>query len=248
MEFFAFSIIVQIALIVHVLKTGRPAYWVFIILIAPGIGSLAYFIVEILPEVSGSARARRTVRSVRKTIDPGAGLRQRELEHRLSGSVDAARHLAGELIDGERYQEAIEHYESALTGIYEHDPDLLLGLATAQFGAGQFAEARQTLDRLMQHNPDFRSADGHLIYARSAEACGDDDKALEEYAAVAAYYAGAEAQFRYGLFLEKTGKKDEALEQFADIVSAAELAPRHYRKAQREWINEAKEGVRRLNA
>ncbi len=41
--------IVQIGLIVHVLKTGRQMYWIFILIIAPGIGALAYFIVEILP-------------------------------------------------------------------------------------------------------------------------------------------------------------------------------------------------------
>ncbi len=37
------SVIVQIGLILHVVRTGRPMYWVFIILMAPGIGSLASY-------------------------------------------------------------------------------------------------------------------------------------------------------------------------------------------------------------
>lgn len=37
-----FTYLVQIALIVHVLHTGRNTYWIFILLIAPGIGGLAY--------------------------------------------------------------------------------------------------------------------------------------------------------------------------------------------------------------
>jgi len=246
MPVFILTIVIQIALVLHVLRTGRPTYWVFIILIAPGIGSLAYFIIELLPGLSGSRQARNAVRNVRRTIDPGADLRQRQLEHKMSGSVDATRHLAGELVDSGQYAEAIGHYESALTGLYEHDPDLLLGLATAHFGSDQFEDARQTLDRLIEHNPEFRSADGHLIYARAAEACGDDEKALEEYAAVAEYYAGAEAGLRYGLFLEKRGDTDAALTQLEEIVAAAELAPGHYRKAQREWITEAKSGIKRL--
>lgn len=241
------TVIVQIGLIIHVIKTGRATYWVFIILIAPGIGSLAYAIVELLPELSGNYRARSAVRGVRKTLDPGGGLRRREKEHKLSGSVDATRHLAGELMDTGRYQEAIVHYEKALTGLYEHDPDLLVGLATAQFGNEQYDDTRQTLDRLIENNPNFRSSDGHLLYARSVEACGDHDKAREEYAAVSAYYAGAEARLRYGNFLEAQGDNEAALAEFEEITSAADLAPRHYRKAQKAWISEAKAGIRRLS-
>lgn len=247
MPAFGLSIIVQIALIVHVLKTGRAYYWIFIIFL-PGIGPLVYFIVELLPELLESRRGRSAVRGIKKTLDPGADLRQRQKEHKLSGSVDATRRLAGELLESGETEKAIELYETALTGLYEHDPDLLLGLATAQFGNEQFDQARQTLDRLIEHNPDYRSPDGHLIYARSVEACGDVEKAREEYKALVAYYAGAEARVRYGAFLESLGDNDLALEEYEEIVTAAELAPRHYIKAQKHWINEAKAGIQRLSA
>ena len=185
-------------------------------------------------------------------IGPGLAAKEKPVDLELllaadvSGSVDAARHLASEMIDKGQYQQAIVKLEEALTGLYETDPDLMLSLATAQFGNDQFEDAMHTLDRLIEHNPDFRSADGHLIYARSVEQCGDTEKALEEYEAVAAYYAGAEAKLRFGQLLEKTGDTDKALQQYSDIINAAELAPKHYQKAQREWISAAREGFRRL--
>ena len=80
--------LVQVGLIIHVVRTGRPPFWVFVILFVPGIGSIAYCIVELLPEISNSLTARRAMRGVRKTFDPGGDLRRRKLEHRLSGSVD----------------------------------------------------------------------------------------------------------------------------------------------------------------
>jgi hypothetical protein len=246
MAFAGLIYLVQIALIVHVLRTGRNMYWVFILIIAPGIGGLAYVIVELLPDLMNDWRARRALRGVRKTLDPGADLRQRQKQHNLSGSVDAARHLANELLESGRYSEAIEHYEGALTGLYEHDPDLMLGLARAQFGNKQHDDARTTLDLLIEKNPEFKSPEGHLLYARAVEACGDDDKALDEYKVVARIFAGAEAQLRYGLILERLGKNDDALAEFEEIVTAADLAPRHYRKAQREWIKQAKDGIKRL--
>lgn len=241
------SVIVQIGLILHVVRTGRPMYWIFIILIAPGIGSLAYAIVELLPELSNSGQGRRAMRGIRKTLDPGGDLRQRQLEHKLSATVDAARHLAGELLENGQYDEAIEHYEKSLTGLYEDDPDLLLGLAKALVANDAFEKARDTLDLLIERNPEFRSQDGHLLYARSVAACGDEDKALDEYKAVTAYYAGAEARLQYGLFLEKLGNSTAALAEFQEIISTAELAPRHYRKAQSDWISQAKNGVERLS-
>jgi len=228
------SIIVQIGLILHVVRTGRPMYWIFIILMAPGIGSLAYAIVELLPDLSSSGQGRRAMRGLRKTIDPGGDLRQRQRDHKLSGSVDAARHLAGELVESGHYEEAIEHYEKSLAGLYEHDPDLLLGLATARFQNEEFEKARAALDLLIEHNP-------------SVAACGDEDKALDEYKAVTAYYAGAEARLQYGLFLEEQGDKAAALAEFQEIISTAELAPRHYRKVQNNWISQAKNGVGRLS-
>lgn len=246
MPLFIGLIVVQLLLIAHVVRTGRSYYWIFILLIAPGIGSLAYVVVELLPEWSGSPRARRAARSMRKVVHPGADLKTRERELKLSGSVDAARKFAAELVEAGRYEEAITHYKEALTGLYEDDPDLMLGLAIAQFRNGDFQATVDTLDRLIEKNPDYRSPDGHLIYAQAVEAIGDDDKAREEYKAVAAYYAGAEAKLRYGWFLERHREMDEALAQFREICATAELAPKHYRKSQQQWIREAKSAIQRI--
>lgn len=240
------SVLVQLALVVHVMKTGRATYWIFILLMMPGIGAAAYFIVELLPELTNSRGGRRAAHGLKKALNPGAELRQRQREHKLSGSVDAARHLAQELIDNGRYADAIEYYQSAMTGIYEHDPDLMLGLAQAQFGSGDAESSKQTLDMLQDKNPDYRSADGHLLFARALEQCGDANEAEKEYAAVAKYYPGAEARVRYAQLLEKLGKTDLARAEYADIVTAAELAPRHFRAAQKDWIATAKSGVSRL--
>ena len=238
--------VAQLLLIVHVLKTGRPYYWVLLLLIAPGIGAIAYLLVEVLPDLQGNFAARRAMRNMKRTFDPGADLRQRQLEHRISGSVDSTRHLAAELMENGRYEEAVEHYRNALTGLYEHDPDMMLGLATAQFGNGDAAGCRETLDELKEHNPDFQSPDGHLLYAKALEAEDNLDGALAEYETLAGYYPGVEARLRYAQLLERMEKPELARQEYAEMLAAAELAPKHFRKAQKKWIAEAKEGAARL--
>ena len=51
-----FSLLIQIALCVHVYKTGRPYWWMWIILMASFVGALVYVLVEILPELRFAGR------------------------------------------------------------------------------------------------------------------------------------------------------------------------------------------------
>lgn len=246
MHILGLSFIIQLALIVHVFRTGRPVYWAFIIFFLGPIGPVAYLLAELLPEWVQGYRGQKTLKTVRKALDPGGEIRRQERQHRLSGSVEAARRLARELTEHGRYDEAIERYEEALTGLYEHDADLLAGLARAQFGNGEHENAKATLERLAEHNPDYRSPETQLLYARALEECGQPEEAEQEYEEVTASFAGAEARVRYGRLLERLERRDEALEQYDEVMASAGLAPRHYRRAQRRWIAEAKDGVKRL--
>ncbi|MGH8277665.1 MAG: tetratricopeptide repeat protein, partial [Steroidobacteraceae bacterium] len=197
MLFLILSIAIQAGLIVHVIKTGRNQLWVWVLLFLPGVGGVAYVAVEILPELFRSRTARRTARGFRKAMDPGADLRRYENQARIAGNVASRQRYAEELTRHERYDDAIAQYREALGGLYEHDPNLMLGLARAQFGKGDARAARETLDELIGQNPNFRSPAGHLLYAQALEAEGNVAKALEEYRVLAPSYPGAEAAVRY---------------------------------------------------
>jgi len=173
-------------------------------------------------------------------IDPNRDLRRATAEVEISGNVDARRRLGEELFDRSQYGEAIDVYRGGLKGIFEHDPTLLLGVAKAQFGKEDFAAARATLELLTQHNPDFKSADAQLLYARTLEAQDALDDAEREYARIAPGFPGAEARLRYGLLLKRRGKFDEAQRVLKDLLDGARLGPAHYRRAQAEWLDRAR--------
>jgi hypothetical protein len=232
-------VLIQIALIVHCIRTGRNWLWVTVLLFLPGVGSIAYVIVEILPGWFKSSGTRRAVRGVSRALDPGQDLRRYEDEARLTGDVASRQRYAEELVRHGRAPEAIAIFQQALSGLYEYDPNLMLGLARAQFANNAYTDARSTLDALVAHNPQFRSPDGHLLYARALEGEGNRAKALEEYAAVAGYYAGAEAPLRYAQMLRASGKTEESRRVLKELLEHARLAPRHYRKMQQQWLADA---------
>ena len=236
---FIISIVIQVLLIIHCIRTGRNTLWIWAIALLPAAGPIAYVLVEILPGLFNNRGTRRAVRGVRRALDPEQDLRRFEAEARHTGDVASRQRYADELTRQGRGGEAVAVYQQALTGLYESDPNLLLGLARAQFALGAFAEARATLDLLIAQNPEFRSPDGHLLYARALEAEGQHERALEEYAALVAYYAGAEAPLRYAQFLRTLGRQDEARRVLRELLDHARLAPRHYRKMQQEWLADA---------
>ena len=112
-----------------------------------------------------------------------------------------------------------------------------LAKAQAQFGRKQPAEALATLDALRERWPDFESAEGHLLYARSLAELGRLDEALEEYQTVSQYFPGAEARVRYGLLLQLVGRTAEARMVFNELLIQMRRAPKYLRDAQAEWLS-----------
>jgi hypothetical protein len=237
--FYILSLLIQAALIVHVIRTGRNSLWIWAIALIPVAGVLAYVAVELLPSAFGGSTVRKAKAGMQRVIDPDKDLRQASAQVAISGNADARRRLGEQLYERGQYDQAIEAYQGGLTGIFEHDPTLLLGLAQAQFANGEYSRARETLDRLIAENPDFKSAEGHLLYARALEEGGNLDKAAQEYAVLEGSYPGAEARLRYGLLLKRMGRPDEGRRVLQDLIQSAQLAPRHYRKAQSEWLDRA---------
>ena len=234
------SLIIQVALIIHVIRTGRNQLWILALAFLPLVGTIAYVVAELLPELLRGQTARRAGSGMRRMIDPDRDLRRAAAEVELSGNVDARRRLAEEHYQRGQYDAAIDMYQAGLKGIFEHDPTLLQGLAQAQFAKKDYPAARASLDRLLQHNPDFKSADLQLLQARTLEALGDLEAAERCYDQLIGGYPGAEARLRYGQLLKKRGKDPEARRVFKDLLDSAQLGPAHYRKSQGRWLDMAR--------
>jgi hypothetical protein len=239
--------LLSLGLVVHCIKTHRNTIWVYVLIVLitfPGVGPAIYLGAEVLPGLLRSRTSQRAMRGIRTTLDPEGNLRRFENEMKVTGNVGARQKYADELVKLGRAAEALPIYRTCLTGVFADDPKLLLGFAQAQFEAGHPSDARQTLDELIQKSPDFKSPAGHLLYARALEAEGDVEKALAEYAALAEYFPGAEAGVRYAKLLNRADQRPLAQQTLNALLDRAKYAPAHYRKAQQEWLDEARKELR----
>ena len=239
---------IQIGFAWHALRRGQDFIWVFLIVFVPVLGCVLYTLMVLLPEARQSRTARSAGRKLHDLVDPKRELKEQLGQLDVSDTVENRTRLADELLKHGRIEEAITLYEKSLTGIYEHDPVLMLGYAEALFAHGEHARTRQVLDDLKTHNPDHRTQDGHLLYARTLEALDDTNAALEEYAVLDRYYSGAEARCRHGLLLKRLGRHAEARLCFEEVLKFARQTSRHGRELNREWIASAKDALGGLDA
>lgn len=229
--------------LIHAARARQPYYWFMIILSIPVFGSIVYFIMEVLPDMQHSRAAKRAATDIGAVIDPDKEIREGTARLARLDTAENRKTLAEALIAKKRYAEAQQLYEGALTGAHVDDPALMMGLARAQFGQEDYLAVCGTLDALRAANPDFQSAEGHMLYARSKEGAGLTGEAFVEYEALAGYFPGEEARCRYALLLQKDGRLDESRDYFRQVIRSVEAGSKAYFRAQRDWYEVARRNL-----
>jgi hypothetical protein len=231
---------VQVFFAIHCVRNGKPA-WLFIILFFPLVGSLVYLFLEFLPEMRARGTVSSTARKVRDRINPAAEIQRLEDQVAISNSLVNRLALARGYLRVGRGDEAIALYRASATGLYEDDPTVLSELAAALAHVGRSEEARETFERLRKTAPTL-SAEQLLLSAVIYESMGDLEGAAREYQAILQRpVIGEEARCRYALVLKQLGRTAEASALFDEILRHARLSPAHYKKAQKQWIEIAKQ-------
>ena len=233
----------NIACIVHSIRSGRANYWIYILVLVPGIGSLCYLFMELLPSARGTRTGRTVETGLRRAIDPDRVLRQRQLEWDRTGTPKAGMELAEEQVARGDHAAARLLYAQIMTGMYEFDPAMLIGRAQAEFEAGDYAAARRSLELVQEHNPGHVSRRGHLLYARTLEAQGEIGPAIEEYEALVPTYPGPEAKARFALMLEANGQVARARSMFAELVRTQDQWRQSLLAEDRAWFDLARRKV-----
>lgn len=238
----------HVVLMAHAVQRHRRDGWLLLVLMLPGAGALLYLGLMAWDAIARWARLPSESAGQRDTRDPERELHRRRATLALCDNLLNRLALALACLRHGRYGEASEQFESLDAGECHDDPLILLGLARSHFGMERFGAAKQSLDRLIAANPDFRSEAGHLLYARSLEALGEVHDALHEYEALTAYSHAPEAHCRRALLLTSLGRPGEARALYQALLQSLRRAPRRYTRLHDQWIILAKREMAALAA
>jgi hypothetical protein len=227
------SFIIQVTLIIHVIRTGRPNWWIFFLLFAPGIGSGVYILLEILPSTGLFPALRKAEQKVIKAMDPTRELRAAQEAFDLSQTVGNRLRLADASANMGDWTGAEKLYHDCLHGQFSEDPAALIGHAKTLVELGRHRDA---LDRVNQLRVLGREGPNEaLIFARAAEALGQQADAEDAYAFAAPRIPTLEAQARYVRFLRLAGKDVDATRELQEFDARLARVPRHFQADARKW-------------
>jgi len=207
-------------------------------------GIVAYVIIELLPGAANSPVSRRAMDDAKRLVNPEGAYRELADRFDLTPTIENSRALADECVRLGRLDEAESLYRGAMTGIHATDPLLMLGLARIQFAKNDPVACLATLADIRAANPQYQNASAHMLYARSLEALGRTDEALNEYQSLSDYFGGEEPRVRRALLLKKIGDAERARGAFDEIKRSVERSPSFYRRNQREWYKMAEQNLR----
>jgi hypothetical protein len=236
----------QISVIFHALKTGRPYYWIFVIMAFPLLGCTIYFIIEILPGSRQERNLKKFGSDIAKAMNPDRDMRRHAEELAICGSVENKLKLAHECVERGMFDDAIRLYESAREGQYVNAPDLLYGLSRARFFNGDYAAARALLIELQRTSPKHYAQEVALMSARAAAKAGDRATAITEISAMLNNFVGLEARYRYAELLYEDGQPDRARAELERVVDHA----KRFRVSaeERSWAKLARDGLAVMGA
>jgi hypothetical protein len=239
-------IIIQILLLIHVAKTGRDRFWIYILIFIPIAGGVAYIFVELLPEFFNSRTIRVAHSNLNQVMAPDKEFDILKSRVALSPTFENSKMLGDEYLKRKNYSEAIELYTSCLEGIYSEDIDVMFKLAKAFYGFTKYESAISILSNISSIQKDNIRPDVLLMHAEIEYKLGNLSRASELFQSAANRGSDFEYQYRYGKFLLESGDTSQANIQFQQIMDMYATLPSYSRKQNRKWINLVNEEIRNL--
>lgn len=202
---------------IHVVRTGRELYWLWIFVIAGSLGAAIYFLAIILPEMLGGRTARTVGAAARKAIDPERDYRNAMRALDDIPTVGNRMKLAQAAAGLGRWSDAEAQWAQCVTGHWAEDPAILMGHANALLELQRWEEALVRLEQLRKLGRDGETPSVALAFARAYEGLGRNQDADAAYRFAADRVPGLEAGARYVAFMAKTGRREDAEIGMAEI-------------------------------
>ena len=142
---------------------------------------------------------------------------------------------------------AAAQFRECAQGAFANDPDVLYGLADAEFACGNAAAAAVAMNTLFKLHPARNTGEAALLYARVLIIAEPDGAEAAFHHAVTTG-TGPEPLVRYGEWLRSKGRSADAARLFQQVVDDAKHWPSRTRSSQKDWLRQAREGLAKTSS
>lgn len=194
---------------IHVVRTGREMFWLWLMVIGPIIAPAFYFFAVLVPEWMGGRTARGVGKAARNALDPERDYRNAKTALEDTPTIGNRMRLANAAEALDRWQEAEAQWAQAAQQSPE-DPAVLMGHARALLQLQRWQEALARLEQLKALGREGETPQATLAFARAYDGLGRNEEADAAYRSAADRVPGLEAGGRYVAFMAKVGRREDA--------------------------------------
>ncbi|MFA9217062.1 MAG: hypothetical protein ACEQSK_08145 [Sphingomonadaceae bacterium] len=238
MTIFGIGLHVLVALFfaVHVVRTQQQMYWLMILFMFPGLGSIVYFIAIYLPNSRLRHGARKVASVAVRTLDPSRELREARAAFDYTPTAQNQMRLAAAQLDAGAADEAAATYEACLQGAFAGDLEIRYGAARATLASGRAPAAVAHLQQIRATDANFRAEAVALLLAQALAGAARQDDAQREFEAALARFGSFTARAEYAIWAANNGHAALAQQQHAELRSTIERWNRQTREMNQELL------------
>jgi len=238
--FYPWSLLLQVAAVIHFIRRRPDTYWIFIILFLGPLGALVYLCVEAVPDI-GLVGQSFKVFPRRKRIG------QLEIAIRDNPSAGNYEELGNLYLDDGSFQLARAAFDKAIAARADTlDTFYRRGVCALQLG--DFAAAIPDLERAVgkESDYDFHRAAGLLAHAYART--GQKERAEALFRQVTILSTLSETYLNFADLLASEGRNAEARQWARKVLEKEPTMPGYLRPRERPWFRRANALLKRLPA
>ncbi|MEK7660923.1 MAG: hypothetical protein AAB680_02665 [Pseudomonadota bacterium] len=223
-------LIIAVFFAIHAVRTNQNQYWLFILLMFPGLGSLIYFIAIFLPSSGLEHGARKAVTAVQKKLDPTRELREAKDAFDFTPTAQNQMRYASALLENGDPNGAANNFEDCLKGPFASDLNIRYNASRAFLESVQFEKALGHIEAIKAEDKNFRPEQIDILFAKALQGANRLVEAKQAFAAAHNKYGSFEALAEYTIFAFAT--KD--LETASNLNGQLEASMSRWNKHTRE--------------
>jgi hypothetical protein len=228
--FYPYGIVLQAIAILHFVRRRPDAYWLWIILIGGGLGSLVYIVVEVVPDA-------RLLHGAYQVFPRRKRIKQLEAQVFDNPSVGNYEELGDLLLEDGKYARARDCFDKVLARSDALDP--MYRRALCALALDDFAAAASDLAAVTARDPkyDYHRAAG--LYAHTLGRLGRVDEADALFAEVTRTSTLSETEYNYAAFLAANNRPADARHWVDRVLRKKASLPDYVRRRERPWFRRA---------
>ena len=236
------SLLIQILLCVHVYRTGRPFWWIWLIMMGSLIGCSLYVLLEILPGMGGGTATATPSWLIPKRVV----IRRARERLEVADTVENRLNLASLLHDQGKKEAAEQVVRDCASGVFRDDPHVVAQVAGHKVTVGKYDEAERLLPHANVKGNRQAARRIELIRARILYGKMNFREALTAFTALKPVILGEEPRYHMAMCHLGLGDPAAATGILEDIMKYYRRGGKLWRRSEREWYMAAKQSLAKI--